>query len=52
MFINFWYSAEESKNVSNKPLKVQRLGELQAKGWRMDVDEMKRNGTIIEWFTG
>jgi phenylpropionate dioxygenase-like ring-hydroxylating dioxygenase large terminal subunit len=26
MFINFWYPAEESKNVSDKPLKVQMLG--------------------------
>jgi len=33
MFINFWYPAEESKNVSNEPLKVQMLG-LQFVLWR------------------
>jgi phenylpropionate dioxygenase-like ring-hydroxylating dioxygenase large terminal subunit len=26
MFMNFWYPAEESKNVGGKPLKVQMLG--------------------------
>lgn len=26
MFINFWYPAEESENITNEPLKVQMLG--------------------------
>lgn len=33
MFINFWYPAEESKNVTDAPLKVQMLG-LQFVLWR------------------
>jgi hypothetical protein len=43
MVINFWCPAEESTNVSNTPLKVQRLSEWQAKGLRIDVDEIKGN---------
>jgi phenylpropionate dioxygenase-like ring-hydroxylating dioxygenase large terminal subunit len=27
MFINFWYVAEESKNITDKPVKVQMLGQ-------------------------
>ncbi len=33
MFINFWYPAEESAHITNKPLKVQMLG-LQFVLWR------------------
>ena len=33
MFINFWYPAEQSENVTTEPLKVQMLG-LQFVLWR------------------